>query len=119
MSVADNRISAVHRTGRDMLQTRARLAGWVEARERGVSSTTSDAITDAALAGAIELLESWEADRTRKGAPMRDRIRRAINVARYTVEALRTLRRIEDPDLTAAAIGELRRKYGLKEDDRG
>lgn len=77
MSVADNRISAVHRTGRDMLRTRARLAGWVEARQRGVSSTTSDAITDAALAGVIELLEMWEADAepAPNGAPLMRRLR--------------------------------------------
>jgi len=60
VGVSDNRISAVHQTGRDMLRTRARLAGWVEARQRGVTPAVCDAITDAALAGVIELLEQWE-----------------------------------------------------------
>lgn len=79
MSVADNRISAVHPTGRDALRTRARLAGWVEARQRGVSSAVSDAITDAALAGVIELLEMWEADaEPPRGAPPLRRLRNAF-----------------------------------------
>ena len=80
MSVADNRISAVHETGRNTLRTRARLAGWVEARERRISSADSDAIIDAALAGAIELLEMWEADAepAPRGVPLMRRLRNAF-----------------------------------------
>ena len=60
MSVSDNRISAVHPAGRKMLMTKAHLAGWVQARQRGISVHDCDAIVDAALAGVIELLEKWE-----------------------------------------------------------
>lgn len=60
MSVSDNRISAVHKTGRHMLRTKARLAGWVEGRQLGLAPGQSDLIADAALAAVINVLETWE-----------------------------------------------------------
>lgn len=62
MSVGNNRISAVHPTGRRILKTRARLAAWAEARQLGLTPAQSDLIADAALNRVIETLESWERD---------------------------------------------------------
>lgn len=49
----------LHPVARKGLLTRAILAGWVEARQRGISPPDSDAIIGAALDGALGLLERW------------------------------------------------------------